>query len=293
MRWMLGLAVAIGAAGCGYNRPGIPHGYTEITFSGAQLDGARLMATPMNGGVFVYARRLEGGFETNFRLTSETDGKTFVVPNGTYRFRAMGYAFSGLTAPHCGVSQEISLGGSAATVPIFVDSAPCSALPFSDPSFAPTKAFTLQLCPATGTNTFGGASAVGSTCDNPTGPTIAGMVVGYPTFLQDGGGYRDLAQFPGTDDHQCVTYSISGSVWPDAIPTGDPAGAGGLFPTRIVVYSGSCGGTKIWSFEFPRGLAHQASVKRFNSAGAPAGTGAAVMKIFQDASNVSLFLLAE
>ena len=100
----------------------------------------RAAATPLPGGVMVYALRSDG-FRQSILLANESDGREVALPNGTYEFLAVGWDAPGLTGnTMCGFGTPGSAGtrgpftltGTAQTIPLQLSTSGCA-----DPTFAP------------------------------------------------------------------------------------------------------------------------------------------------------------
>lgn len=109
-------------------------GHTSVRFAG----GRGAAAATLNGGVMVYAIRQSDGYRAAFQLQHEADAREFSLPNGAYKFLAIGWTGADLTGPNkCGAGgatpgNVISLAGQAVTVPITLAAATCA-----EPTFSP------------------------------------------------------------------------------------------------------------------------------------------------------------
>lgn len=111
-----------------------PEGYTNVRFS----DGRQNLVTAMDGGMMIYALRQDAPFRTALKLNNASDSTTFTLPNGQYRFQAVGWDSSGMNGtPKCGADTmplPAALTGNSGvvTIPITVNTGNCDAAPFTD-----------------------------------------------------------------------------------------------------------------------------------------------------------------
>lgn len=143
-RSLLALSLTLGClalfAGCGNFQEKFGRqrddGHTSVRFAGGR--GGSALAATLNGGVMVYAIRQSDGYRAAFQLQHEADAREFSLPNGSYKFLAMGWTAPDLAGPtKCGAGgatpgSTISLAGQAVTVPITLAAATCA-----EPTFAP------------------------------------------------------------------------------------------------------------------------------------------------------------
>jgi hypothetical protein len=106
-------------------------GMTEVKFTSAS--GEVSLANTMLGGIMVYAMRTDG-YTESFVLSHEGDSTSFPLPNGSYKFLAVGWDTSGLAGTNkcgsalAGGSDTFNLAGStdAMVIPIDLAAANCA-----------------------------------------------------------------------------------------------------------------------------------------------------------------------
>jgi hypothetical protein len=109
---------------------------TAVQFSAR---GNALLANTLLGGIMVYAIRTTDGYRQAIRLNHENDQREVILPNGSYRFQALGWAATPLMgSPKCGFHMPeapITLSGTSVTIPITLSEAGCANDQFGSGSF--------------------------------------------------------------------------------------------------------------------------------------------------------------
>lgn len=218
-------ACALSLTGCGkfFDKfSSAPEGHSNVRFS----DGRRNLTAAMDGGLIVYAIRQDGTHRAALHLTNASDPKVFTLPNGQYKFRAVGWTASGMSGvPKCGGDTSplpIALTGAAGTVTveIAVSDAACDAAPFTDASIQPSGLNPAQLvfCAATAAN-FAGKAYVDKCLNEESARFLKpgagiGAVGGYTDYDTDTGRFLFLSdQYAvGRDDLYSVKADGTGIV---------------------------------------------------------------------------------
>ena len=144
-------------------------GETSVRF--AREKEAGLASAPiLAGGVMVYAVRADG-YRAGFTLSNEGDTREFTLPNGSYRFGAVGWDSANLLgSTRCGMpTSSFELKGGSLTVPLNLTAGGCADPVFSPggsaymaagafraPSFAFCSALTDVSAKAANTDCYGG-----------------------------------------------------------------------------------------------------------------------------------------
>ena len=114
-------------------------GMTIVQFASAKR-AAIAGAPTLAGGVMVYAERADG-FRAAFQLNDETDTRQFKLPNGSYKFTAVGWTATGLSgSAYCGYgggankSQQatFTLAGKDLDIPVTTATTTCADGNFAD-----------------------------------------------------------------------------------------------------------------------------------------------------------------
>ena len=199
-----------------------PEGHSNVRFS----DGRRNLVAAMDGGLIVYAIRQDGTHRAALHLASASDPKVFTLPNGEYKFHAVGWPASGMSGiPKCGGDTSplpVALTGAAGTVTveIAVSDAACDAAPFTDASIQPSGLNPAQLvfCAATAAN-FAGKAYVDKCLNDESARFLKpgagiGTVKGYTEYDTDTGRFLFLSDqyAAGRDDLYSVKADGTGIV---------------------------------------------------------------------------------